>query len=244
MTTELLERLETESRTTWRTVMRWTALAGIAEYVIVMALVEKALVPPIIVIGVLLVAGVIRLRGADRAGVRLTTIALGLFLLTNLVFAFPSLLVPASLGSFAVTWAAVATGVVGLIAGIASWRARSSTIAPMRVGMAGIAVAVVAVLIGLISSLGFTDAKPQAGDIVVKAKDSAFVPVSLTASHGQVTFFLDNADNALHNFHITGGGTKSMPANHKVRFSATLAPGTYEFLCDLHNDMKGTLTVS
>ena len=35
-----------------------------------------------------------------------------------------------------------------------------------------------------------------------------------------------------------------MPANHKVRYSATLAAGTYEFVCDFHNDMKGTLTVS
>jgi len=75
----------------------------------------------------------------------------------------------------------------------------------------------------------------QAGDIVVKAQDSTFVPVTLTAPHGQVTFFLDNTDNALHNFHITGGGTKSMPANHKVRFSATLAPGTYEFRLYLNN---------
>ena len=114
----------------------------------------------------------------------------------------------------------------------------------MRLGMAGVGLAVVAVVISLIASLGFTDAKPQPGDIVVRAKDSTFVPVALTASHGQVTFFLDNADNTLHNFHITGGGTKSMPANHKVRFSATLTPGTYEYVCDLHNDMKGTLTVS
>ena len=244
MTTDLLERTATESRTTWRNLLRWAAIAGITEYVIVMALVEKAVIPPTVIIGVLLVAGVTRLRGRDKAGVRLTTIAFGLFLLTNLVFASPSLLVPASLASFAVTWAAVVTGVVGLTAGVATWRARGSTIAPTRVGLAGVGVAVVAVVISLVASLGFTDAKPQAGDIVVKAQDSTFAPVTLTAPHGQVTFFLDNADNALHNFHITGGGTKSMPANHKVRFSATLAPGTYEFLCDLHNDMKGTLTVS
>jgi plastocyanin len=244
MNTELLERTTTKPRTSWRTLMRWAALAGITEYVIVMALVEKALIPPIIIVGILLVVGVTRLRGTEPAGVRITTIALGLFLLTNLVFASPSLVVPASFASFAVTWVAVVTGVVGLVAGIATWRNRTSTLAPVRVGLAGTGVAVVAVLIGLVASLGFTDAKPQAGDIVVRAKDSTFVPVALTASHGQVTFFLDNADNALHNFHITGGGTKSMPANHKVRFSATLVPGTYEFLCDLHNDMKGTLTVS
>jgi plastocyanin len=244
MNTQLLERTNTEPLTSWRTLLRWAAIAGIAEYVVVMALVEKMLIPPIIIIGVLLVVAMIRLRGNDKKGVRLGTIAFGLFLLANVLFAAPSLLVPASFASFAVTWAAVITGVVGLTAGIATWRGRTGAVAPMRLGMAGLGVAVVAVVISLIASLGFTDAKPQSGDIVVRAKNSTFVPVALTASHGQVTFFLDNADNALHNFHVTGGGTKSMPANHKVRFSATLEPGTYEFLCDLHNDMKGTLTVS
>ena len=153
------------------------------------------------------------------------------------MFALPNLLVAASLPSFAITWAALATTLVGLAAGIARWRGRTGAAAVTRVALAGVGVTVVAVVIGLTASLGFTDAKPAPGDIVVKAKDSSFVPAALTATHGQVTFFLDNADNTLHNFHITGGGTKSMPANHKARFSATLAAGTYEFHCDFHNDM-------
>jgi len=57
-------------------------------------------------------------------------------------------------------------------------------------------------------------------------------------------FLLDNSDNTLHNFHITGGTTKTMPAHHKVRVTVTLARGTYEFVCDFHDNMKGTLTVS
>ena len=244
MTTQMRDTTTTEHRFIWQQLLRWATIAVLVEYVTVMALVEKAVIPPLVIVMAVLVVGLVRMRSGGDKGVRVTTIGFGLSLLVDLVFALPNLLVAASLPSFAVTWAALATTLVGLVAGIARWRGRTSSGATPRVALAGIGITAVAVVLGLTASLGFTDAKPQAGDIVVRAKNSAFVPVALTAAHGQVTFFLDNADNTLHNFHITGGGTKSLPANHKVRFSATLAPGTYEYLCDLHNDMKGTLTVS
>src|ERR1700737_4359992 len=104
----------------WRAVLRWAAVAGIVESAVVMALVEKALIPPVLILAVLLLVGAILLRGNRRAAVWITTVAFGLFLVTNLIFAGPNLAVPASFGSFAVTWTAVFTEVVGLIAGIAS----------------------------------------------------------------------------------------------------------------------------
>jgi plastocyanin len=232
-------------RANWHTMLQWAAVAGIVEYLILMGLVERSIVPPALVIAVVLLVGVILLRRTGRAGVRTTTVGLALFLVVNVVFGGPDLVVAASFGSFAVTWTAVATGVVGLTAGIASWRRRAPGPAVARVGLAGLGAAFVAVVVGLIASIGFTDAKRAPNDVAIIAKGNDFTPTTLTAPQGRTTFFLDNTDNTLHNFHINStSGTENMPANHKVRFTVTLAPGTYEFLCDLHSDMKGTLTVS
>ena len=232
-------------RANWHTMLQWAAVAGIVEYVILMGLVERSIIPPTLVIAVVLLVGVILLRRPGRAGVRTTTVGLALFLITNVVFGGPDLLVAASFGSFAVSWTAVATGVVGLTAGIASWRNRMSGPAVARVAFAGIGAALVAVVIGLVASLGFNDATRAPDDVAITARGNDFTPTTLTAAQGRTTFFLDNTDNTLHNFHIEStSGTKTLPANHKVRFTVTLAPGTYEFLCEFHSDMKGTLTVS
>ena len=232
-------------RANWHTLLQWAAVAGIVESIILMLLVERSIVPPALVIAVVLFVGVILLRRTDRAGIRTTTIGLALFLIVSVLFGGPDLVVAASFGSFAVSWTSVATSAVGLTAGIACWRRRVSGPAVARVGFAGIGVAFVAVIIGLIASLGFTDATRLPNDVAITAKGNDFTPTTVTAPHGQTTFFLDNTDNTLHNFHINStSGTENMPANHKVRFTVTLAPGTYEFLCNLHSDMKGTLTVS
>ncbi|MCU1462554.1 MAG: hypothetical protein JWO37_2629 [Acidimicrobiales bacterium] len=234
------------SGTSWRTLLRWAAIAGIVEYVIVMTLVERSVIPPVLVIGVLLFIGAILLGRSGPAGVRLTTVAFVLFLLSNLVFAGKNLTVPASFGSFAVTWAAVLTGVAGTIAGVNAWRGREPSPAVAGVGAAAVALTVVAVVIGLAASLGYHNAKAVNGDVAVRAKDSKFDKAVLAVPRGQASFFLDNADNTLHNFHIVGvkGGTKEMPANHRTRFTASVAAGTYKYRCDYHTDMKGTLTVS
>jgi plastocyanin len=230
----------------WRTVLRWAAFVGVAESVIVVGVVEKSINPPVLIIAILLLVGAILLGRTGPGGVRLTTVAFVLFLLSNLVFAAPDLAVAASFGSFAVSWASVVTALVGVIAGVASWRAGSTSVAAAAVGIGGIGLAAVAVVIGLVASLSFTNAKPAAGDILLRAKDSKFDRTTLASPSGQVSFFLDNADNALHNLHILGvkSGSNDMPANHKTRFTVALTAGTYKYRCDYHTDMKGTLKVS
>src|ERR1700759_4360863 len=78
----------------WRTLLRWASVAGVVESVIVMGLVERALIPPVLIVAILLLVGVVLLRGTGRTGVRVATIASGLFLAGNLLFASPSLVVP------------------------------------------------------------------------------------------------------------------------------------------------------
>ena len=74
-------------RANWHTMLQWAAVAGIVEYLILMGLVERSIVPPALVIAVVLLVGVILLRRTGRAGVRTTTVGLALFLVVNVVFA-------------------------------------------------------------------------------------------------------------------------------------------------------------
>ena len=88
------------------------------------------------------------------------------------------------------------------------------------------------------------------GSIVVVAKDLVFVTTSITAPAGeafQVT--LDNQDSAPHNFAIkdASGATAykgEIVTSTKVANNVpAMAAGTYQFFCEVHPNMTGTLTV-
>jgi plastocyanin len=233
------------SGTRWPTVLGWAALAGVVEAIVLMIYVEKGPVPPALLLAVVLLVGVILLRRSRRAGVWVTTIASALLLFAGLILNGPQLAIPASFGSFAVNWIAALTGLVGVVAGVATWRDPPPSTTALRVAVGAVGLAVFVVVIGVVASLSFADARLAAGDVVVKARGNKFRPATLTVSRGPVTFFLNNNDNTLHDFHIVGvkEGDKDLPANHQVSLTVNLTPGTYKYRCDLHNDMTGTLTV-
>ena len=88
------------------------------------------------------------------------------------------------------------------------------------------------------------------GSIVVVAKDLVFVTTSITAPAGeafQVT--LDNQDAAPHNIAIkdASGATAykgEIVTSTKVTNNVpAMAAGTYQFFCEVHPNMTGTLTV-
>jgi len=230
----------------WPTVLRWAALAGIAEAALVMVYVERAPVPPAFLLAVLLLVGVVLMGRSKRSGIWVTTIASVLLVIASVVMNAAQLGVAASFGSFAVNWVAALTGVLGVVAGIASWRdrPRSASASNLLLGAVGLAVVII-VVVGIVASLTFADARRAPGDVVVDARNSKFHPSTLTASGGSVTFFLDNRDNTLHDFHILGvkEGEEDLPANHQVGLTVRLAPGTYKYRCDLHSGMSGTLIV-
>ncbi len=92
---------------------------------------------------------------------------------------------------------------------------------------------------------------PAAGDgIVVVAKDLAFVTGSITAPAGedfQVT--LDNQDSAPHNFAIKDASGATLYKGEIVTSTKAannvpaMAAGTFQFFCEVHPNMTGTLTV-
>jgi plastocyanin len=83
-----------------------------------------------------------------------------------------------------------------------------------------------------------------AGEVAVTIKDFNFDPAEIQASVGQTITFT-NGDSAPHTAtlddgscttpNITNGGSDGLTFN---------AAGTYPFHCDVHPNMKGTITVS
>jgi plastocyanin len=89
-----------------------------------------------------------------------------------------------------------------------------------------------------------------AGDgIVVVAKDVAFSTASITAPADEAfQVLLDNQESAPHNIAIKdASGTVVYKGEIVTNAQVTnnvpaLAAGTYEFFCEVHPNMKGTLT--
>ena len=94
---------------------------------------------------------------------------------------------------------------------------------------------------------------PAAGgdEITVTAQNSQFDTAELEFTVGTAyTVTLDNQDDQIpHNIHITVGDTEAMteptPGVAQTSTEVTFAAaGEGTFMCDVHPDMKGTVTVS
>jgi plastocyanin len=84
---------------------------------------------------------------------------------------------------------------------------------------------------------------------VVIAKDLKFSPTTVTVKAGTAfKLTLDNQEAPPHNIQISDGSgakvfTGEIVSNAKVTYDVpALAAGTYTFICEVHPDMKGSLT--
>jgi plastocyanin len=91
------------------------------------------------------------------------------------------------------------------------------------------------------------EAVPDDPDVVVRAEDMAFDPDELEVPAGEpLTIVIDNRDEGVnHNIHVEGA-----PGPNKTRLeqgvsqqalTVTLEAGEYEYVCDIHPNMTGTL---
>jgi len=90
---------------------------------------------------------------------------------------------------------------------------------------------------------------PSGDAVSVVAKDITFTTPAVSAPAGKAfTIAFDNQDGAPHNIVISDPtGTKvfkgDIVTSQKVDYQVpALAAGTYSFLCEVHPDMKGTIT--
>ncbi len=86
--------------------------------------------------------------------------------------------------------------------------------------------------------------------IVVTANNLAFSPTEVSApADAPFAIVFDNQEGVPHNMAISdAAGTKvftgEIVSNQQVTYSVpALAAGSYPFVCEVHPDMKGTITV-
>jgi plastocyanin len=70
-----------------------------------------------------------------------------------------------------------------------------------------------------------------------------FAPMTLTVKPG-ATIRVTNKDSATHTLTGTGFDTGDIGQNQTKTFTAPTKPGHYSYICNIHQYMKGTLTVS
>lgn len=94
------------------------------------------------------------------------------------------------------------------------------------------------------------DGSAAPGDaIVIVAKDLAFQPTEVTVPADEpVEIVLDNQEAAPHNIAISDASGASVfkgeiVSSIQVTYAVpALAAGSYPFICEVHPDMKGTIT--
>jgi plastocyanin len=84
-----------------------------------------------------------------------------------------------------------------------------------------------------------------AGGTTVTIQNFAFSPMRLKVAPG-ATVTVTNKDSVAHTLTGSSGGfnTGDIPAGQSTTFTAPTKPGTYSYLCNIHQYMTGTLTVS
>ena len=122
----------------------------------------------------------------------------------------------------------------------------------LTLGLVALA-AVLAACSGASAAPGTQDPAPAgspSGDVIaVTAMDMKFVETSVDVKAGSAfAVAFDNHDSAPHNIRISdASGAKvfsgDIVSSQKVTYQVpALAAGTYSFICDVHPDMKGTIT--
>jgi plastocyanin len=230
----------------WAKLLRWSAIAGFL-VIVAISIFGGSIIPPLIVFAVLWLVGAFLLSRWSKATAILLLVTFVLFLGLSAPFIVPTLAVPASAGDFILNVASLIAAIVGIVAAIAVLRRRDAAASstPLRVGMAGLAILLLAFVVGIVALVTYKDASPQAGDLELVTEDFEFSEDALQAPGGEVSVFVENKDATLHTFTIDELDVDlDVPAGSSARVSFDAEPGTYEFYCVPHEaDMNGDLEV-
>jgi plastocyanin len=122
----------------------------------------------------------------------------------------------------------------------------------MRRRIRGGAVVLLAAGALLLAACGTSPAKsgtsavtaPQSTGDHITISNFMFSPMTLSVKPGQ-TVTVTNKDSATHTLTATGNqfNTGDVTENQTKSFTAPTKPGTYHYICDIHQYMMGTLIV-
>ncbi|HEY4020635.1 MAG TPA: cupredoxin domain-containing protein [Pseudonocardiaceae bacterium] len=111
----------------------------------------------------------------------------------------------------------------------------------MRAVLSAVLVSVVLVVTGCGSEAGVGTTAPD----TISIKNFMFSPMTLTVSPG-AKIAVTNEDSATHTLTATGAkafDTGDVSPGRTVTFTAPSRPGSYSYICDIHQYMAGTLIV-
>ena len=235
----------TTRRTGWEVLIRWTAYADIALFVAAaIGLRDKEAAAS----AVALVVGLVLLRlGRGTIG----KIVLGL-LFANFTFwsatgAISNLTHGESFLHSMLPSLFTVFSLAGLVSTVVSLLPQRDLTARMT-GPRNVAIAsVVLILAAMVTTfVGPKQTHAGAGDVRVITKDTKFAPKDIQVSAGHVSVFVANEDLFWHTFTIRKLHVNlDVPVGGHRRITFDAAPGTYEFVCLIHEQggMKGTLVV-
>jgi len=92
-----------------------------------------------------------------------------------------------------------------------------------------------------------TNTEPAGDTVTVETLDNEFSPADLEVAAGDTEITLDNTGQNPHTFTSDELGVdEDVAPGEQTTFTVTAEPGTYEFICRLHESlgMVGTLTVT
>jgi plastocyanin len=99
---------------------------------------------------------------------------------------------------------------------------------------------------GMASSSGSaaTSVRSSTHGTSITISNFMFQPMSLSVAPG-ATIKVTNKDAATHTLSATGGqfNTGDISQNHTKTFTAPMRPGTYHYICDIHQYMMGSVIV-
>lgn len=248
---------ESDRGAPWRSLLRFALILLLAVGVLVHVFAQVPIPPVIILMAVMGVALYLlsRTGRARTVGVVLGGIAALLFTLGNLPFIAEDLAHPDSVLAFVASGAGIVGSSTGFVAMLGALLRLSGRPVRPLFGLATVVVLVV-IGIGVVSRLGVDSDSAEAGDVTLVAEDVDYFPegsdpereedVDVTVERGGAVF-VDNKDLYRHTFTIESAGLdEEVPAGVDKRIVIDLAPGQYEFVCDVEGheeDMRGTLTV-
>jgi plastocyanin len=230
----------------WREMLVWLAI-GVPVALLVGMVMIGEFIPPIVVFAVLFVVGAFVTRRGGRAGPITLAILSVALVAVNAPFIIEGIAVPASTVDFLMGTITTVLAVGALVAAIATLRrgtAPSRTPRTLALGVVAVTVALIGVAV--VARVTYDQPVAASGDVTLATQDSEFRPGTISAEGGEVTVFVENADNTLHTFTVEELDVDlQIPgkANGKVTFDAE--PGTYKFVCVPHEGlgMTGTLEI-
>jgi plastocyanin len=236
---------------TWRAMLRACAIAEVVALGIMLVagtLYGLEFFAPLAVGGVLHAGSVVWLPRMTKAGAvyALTIMSLTLVMFGGLFFGWTGFLYPSSWFEMSFATFTVIVPIGGIVAGIATLRHKDADNAARTPSRVVAALATAIVVIGLVGTATADSATRLPGDASLTASNFEFEQTALTAKAGDVAIYFQNDDPFVHNVRIDGKGTSANAAGGKAirHVFKGLTAGSYKYLCAIHPDMTGTLTVT